>query len=84
MPPMDDMPDAVARGVLAREQGSARWRTQRIVMMIVELNALAGQPVEMRRLQPGVAMAAYIAIALIVGDDEDDVWRSRHICASYW
>ena len=40
---------------------------------LLEIRALAGEPVEVRRLQPRMPVADKIAPAPVVGEDEDDV-----------
>ena len=44
-------------------------------MIILQTHALRVQAVEIRRLQPGIAMAGHVAVTLVVGDDEDDIRR---------
>jgi hypothetical protein len=42
-------------------------------MMIIEADALRVQTVEVRRLQPWIAVTGQIAVALVVRNQEDDV-----------
>ena len=42
-------------------------------MKVGEAHALGMQPVEVRRLQDRIAVAGEVAVALVVGEDEDDV-----------
>jgi hypothetical protein len=42
---------------------------------VSEADALAGHAIQIRRLDPLVAKAAQIAIAKIIGEDDDDVRR---------
>jgi len=42
---------------------------------VVQADALAAQPVEMRRLEHGVSVRGEFAVALIVRHHEDDVGR---------
>ena len=50
-------------------------------MRIGEANALACEPVEMRRGHLALSVvAAHIAVAEIVGEDEQDVWLVSGKC----
>jgi hypothetical protein len=46
-------------------------------VVVFQLGGLGGEPVKVRRLDDGIAREAEIAVALIVGDDEDDVGLRR-------
>lgn len=55
-------------------QRSPRGRTKRIDMEINKSHRLGMKTVEVGRLENGIAMTAKVAVALIVGHDENDVW----------
>ena len=78
MSTVNDMPDAIARRILPGQQRRARWRAERIMMVVVQLQAFPRQAIQIRGFKDRVAVAADIAIALIVSDDEHDIGRSRH------
>ena len=69
--------DAVAVGVDAGQDRRAAGRAQRrVTQAFVEVRALARQPVEVRRLQETLALQEpQRIVAMIVGQDEDDVAR---------
>ena len=69
--------DVVAVGVLTRENRRAARTAQRSRHhRVAEIDAIARQRVEVRRLQPGLALEeAERIVAMIVGQDEDDVAR---------
>ena len=46
-------------------------------MEVGEANALGVEGIEVRGFDNGVAVGCDFAVALIVGDDEDDVWLDR-------
>ena len=69
-------PVAVDPGENARPRRSAGGSD----VKVREADALVVEPVQVGRLQPGVAVGAQIAVALVVGDDQDDVqWLSRRV-----
>jgi hypothetical protein len=47
---------------------------------IGQANALAVQPVDVRRLDDRVAMAGEVGVALIVGKYKYDIWYTWFIC----
>ncbi len=57
----------------ARHQAGPRRRADRRDAEGLQLHALAGEPVEVRRLDPGIAVESEIAISLVVGHDEQDI-----------
>ena len=58
---------------VARHQTGSRGCARRAHVVVGETNALAMELVEVRCLDHGVAVAAELAVALVVGQDEDDV-----------
>ena len=48
---------------------------------ILEAQALAGQAVDVRRLYQRAAVATGIAPADVIGEDDEDVWRSECMAA---
>ena len=69
--------DPEARGEHARHRGGATRRAHGIKdIELVKISSLARQPVEVRRLQPGVSVGGKIAPTPVVGENEDDV-RAR-------
>lgn len=72
--------DASASAVLACHQRTARWRTDATAGIgLRETGARACQPVDIWSLNIFVAIACKIAVAHVIGQDEDDVralWRS--------
>ena len=64
--------------VSSGQQHRPSWRAADRDVEVREANALISQPVEVRRLQHGVAVTREVAVALVIGDEEDDVgqtWR---------
>ena len=51
----------------------ATGRAERRRMEIGEFHALIGEPVDIRRLDIGVAMAAHFVVTRVVREDEHDV-----------
>ena len=52
-------------------------------MAVVEADAFADQPIEIGRVHVGKAQRVDRVVALLVGDDEDDVgWVMLSSCAS--
>lgn len=69
--------DAIAEGVASGEAGAARRGTERRGgVEAVELDAIGGHSIEVRRFEIGVAIEADIAPALIIAHDHDDVGGS--------
>ena len=58
------------RPVISADAGR---RAGRADVEVGEANAFVMQPVEVGRLEDRVAVAGQIAVALVVGEDEDDV-----------
>ena len=74
----------VAEGVLAGDERIAGWRADRgRGVGVGEADAFAGELIDVRRLDLGRAIAAEIAVADVVGQDEDDVGRSRRGTSSF-
>jgi hypothetical protein len=69
---------AAARRVATRqERGPARRTDLRAGVEVREAHALGGHPVEVRRADRRAAVAAEVAVALVVGQDDDDVGGCR-------
>ena len=67
-------------GVVAGHQATARRGADGAAgVALREAHALRGQAVEVRRLDLLLAVAAEVAIAQVVGQDENDVGRSGRI-----
>ena len=64
-------------GVEARHQGAARRGAFGGAIEVGELQALAGEPVNRRRLVAMLPVAAQLAIAVIVGENDHDVGSRR-------
>ena len=64
---------AVSQAVAAGHQLAAGGGAHGGHVEIGEADALAVQPVDVRRPQHGVAMARQVAVALVVGEDQDDI-----------
>ena len=69
----DRVGDAVLELVPAGHQRAARRRARGADMEVREPHALGMQLVEVGRLEHGIAMRGDVAVALVVGEDEDDV-----------
>jgi hypothetical protein len=65
--------DAVLEFMAAAEQRAARRRTRGAHHEVFEADALASDAVHVGRLEDRIAMRGNIAVALIVGEEEDDV-----------
>ena len=70
---VDGVPDPGAVGPMAREEPTAGGGAGGSHVIVVEGDGLGVQGVQVRSFDPGVTVAAEIAVALVVGDDEDDV-----------
>src|SRR5207248_2068149 len=68
-----DAADAAARVVAAGEVLDPRRRTDRADVEALEGSPVAGQGIDVRRVEVGVAVGAEVAPALVVGEDDDDV-----------
>ena len=68
------MPNPGSRGVLTGQQGSPGGRAAGIYMEICEADALVVKLIEGGGFNPGISVGSDVAIALVVGEDEDDVW----------
>ena len=67
----------VAR-MLAGHEHAARGRAHVVAgVMRGELHALAGEAVNVGRLEPLLAVTAQVAVAQVIGDEEDDVGFGR-------
>jgi len=78
--PHDRVPHAGAGGIPAGHQGRPRGRAGRVDVVVRQPNALGVESVHDRRLDLCVAVAGQIAVALIVGHDEDHagmLWRGQ-------
>jgi hypothetical protein len=75
-------PETAAERILARQQRVTRRRADRGRRMCVgEPPALGGEPVDVRRLHLRRAVAAHVAVAEIVREDEHDVGRNQFFAA---
>ncbi len=71
--------DGQAVGAQAREQGDARRHAGGgAAVGLLEHGALAGQPVQVGRLEVALAGVAHLIVALLVGHDQHDVGSGRH------
>ena len=73
----DRVRDAVLELVTAGQQGAARRRARRRDLEVGEPDALGAELIEVRRLEDRIPVGAQVAIALVVGQDEDDVRTIR-------
>ena len=69
----DGVPDARAIGPMSGQKRGSRRGAGGGDVVIGEADALSVQRVEIRRLQDRVSVAGEVAVALIVGDDQDDI-----------
>ena len=70
---VDGVCHAVLEFVAAGHQGRSGRGTGRADVKIGEADAARVQLVDVRRLQDRIAVAGEIAVALVIGDDENDV-----------
>lgn len=66
-----------ASGVATGHQSCSRGCAERADMKVGEAQGLGMQPVEVRGIQRRVAVSGKVAIALVIGHDQDDVRRHR-------
>ncbi|MBA7668770.1 hypothetical protein ES703_76885 [subsurface metagenome] len=59
---------------MSRHQGRTSRRAGRVNVEIRQADALPVEPVEIRRLDNRIAVTAQIAVALVVGYHQHDVW----------
>ena len=69
----DGMGDAVLELMAPGDERAAGGRTRRTDMEVREAHALVMQAVHVGRLEDGIAVGGNIAVALVVGQDENDV-----------
>ena len=69
----DGVGDAVFEFVTAGEERGASGRASGADVEIGEAHALSAESVEVGRLEDGISVSGKIAVALIVGDDEENV-----------
>ena len=74
---VDGVPHAGAVGPVTGEQGGARRRARGSNVIVLELRRLGGEAVDVRGFDDGIARETEVAVALVVGDDEDDVGLPR-------
>ena len=65
--------------VAAGHQGRPRGRADRADVERRDLDALPGELVEVRRLDDGVAVNAQVAVALVVGHHQNNVWPAGRV-----
>ena len=78
----DGSPAAHAVGIAAGHQRGPRRRAIAVHMEVAEPHGFMAQAIQMRRLDDRIAVAAQVAVALIVGEQDDDIglaWRLRRI-----
>ena len=73
----DRVCDPVLELVPPGEQGAAGRRAGRADMEVHEPHTIGVQPIEVRRPEDGVAVGREVAVALVVGEDEEDVGSAR-------
>ena len=73
---LGDMTHARSMAIHTGEQRSARWRAHWIHMKVGEAHTLAGEPVEVGRVDLA-AEATEVAEAHIVDQHEHNIWRTR-------
>src|SRR5262249_54213613 len=71
---VDRVRNAVLELVPAGQQGRSRRGAGRADMEVGEAHALVVQAVEVRRPEDRVTVARQVAVTLVVGQKEDDVW----------
>ena len=77
-PAAADVHGAVGQGIPAAHELAARRRAHGRHVEIGQAEALAVQPVEVRRLEHGIAVAGEVAVALVVGQHDDHIrFRGR-------
>jgi hypothetical protein len=69
----DGVADAQLKGIPACHEGSAGRSTGGADMEVGKASRLGIEGIQMRGLQPWVAMATEVPVALVIGHDEDDV-----------
>ena len=69
----DRVSDAVLELVAAGEERAARGRARGADVEVREAHALGVETVHVRGLEHGVAVGGDVAVALVVGEEEDDV-----------
>ncbi|OPZ09032.1 MAG: hypothetical protein BWZ10_02596 [candidate division BRC1 bacterium ADurb.BinA364] len=76
--PHDGVPNADARRIAPGHQRRACRRARRIDMEIGQPKTLAVQAVQIRSADHGVAVAAQVAVALVVGHHQHDIGLSNN------
>ena len=74
----DGVPDASAVAVVAGEQAGAGGGAGGADVIVGEAHGVLVEAVEARRADRAVAVTAQVAVALVVGEDEDDVGARGH------
>ena len=72
-PPRADRRGTVVQRIFARHELTACRRAHRRDVEVGQPDALIVEPVEVRRLEHRIAMARQVAIAVVVGQQDDDV-----------
>ena len=65
------------------QRGASRGADRRAAVVLGAAHALGREPVDVGRGQDGVAVAAQVAVAQVVGHDKDDVGTRRRRCGSH-
>ena len=80
--PANGSPAAHTVGIAAGHQRGPSRRAIAVHMEVAEPHGFVGQAIQVRRLDDRIAVAAQVAVALIVGEQDDDIglaWRLRRI-----
>ena len=76
----DGVPDSGAVGPVAGEKGSTGGGAGGGDVVVGEDGGLGVELVEVRGFDDGIAVAGEVAVALVIGDDDDDVGTSLRGC----
>lgn len=71
----DRVGDAVLELVAAGEQGAAGRGKGGADVKVLEAHALGAEAIEVGCLEDGIAVGGDVAVALVVGEEKDDVGR---------
>ena len=73
LPPLCHRPGTDARRVSPCHQCRAGGRADRLDVIVLQPNAFRVQPIQVWRLEPRIPVTRHVAVALVVGDDQDHV-----------
>ena len=65
------------------QRGARRGADRRAAVVLGAAHALGGEPIDVGRGQDGVAVAAQVAVAQVVGQEDDDVGTRARRCGSH-